>query len=170
LLIDLWAKEPGSVFADQTWMGFMDTEVPDKVEEVWRTVRDARDAAVAYARQAFSDPGNELRGCDVDAASRAVVERAGFGGHFNHRTGHSIDNEVHGLGPNIDGIETNDDRILLPGVGFSIEPGIYLENEFGVRSEINVYLGSEGPEVTTPKPQADIYRLLSDEWQSKSNL
>lgn len=170
LLIDLWAKEPGSVFADQTWMGFMGTEVPDKVEEVWRTVRDARDAAVAYAQQAFSDPGKELRGCDVDAASRAVVERAGFGGYFNHRTGHSIDNEVHGLGPNIDGVETNDDRILLPGVGFSIEPGIYLENEFGVRSEINVYLGPEGPEVTTPKPQADIYRLLTDEWQSKSNL
>jgi Xaa-Pro dipeptidase len=77
---------------------------------------------------------------------------------------------VHGLGPNIDGVETNDDRILLPGVGFSIEPGIYLENDFGVRSEINVHLGPDGPEVTTPKPQADIYRLLGDEWQSKSNL
>jgi Xaa-Pro dipeptidase len=170
LLIDLWAKEPGAVFADQTWMGFMDAEVPEKVESIWRTVRAARDAAVRYARDTFSDPNKELRGCDVDAASRAVIEQAGFGGHFNHRTGHSIDNEVHGLGPNIDGVETNDDRILLPGVGFSIEPGIYLENDFGVRSEINVYLGPDGPEVTTPKPQADIYRLLSDEWQSKSNL
>ena len=170
LLIDLWAKEPGSVFADQTWMGFMDTEVPDKVETIWRIVRDARDAAVKYAETAFSDPNKQLRGCDVDAASRAVIQKAGYGGYFNHRTGHSIDNEVHGLGPNIDGVETNDDRILLPVIGISLEPGIYLENEFGVRSEINVYLGLDGPEVTTPKPQADIYRLLGDEWQSKSNL
>lgn len=170
LLIDLWAREPGSVFADQTWMGFMDSEVPEKVEQVWRTVREARDAAVEYAATTFADPDKILRGCDVDAACRGVIERAGFGGHFNHRTGHSIDNEVHGLGPNIDGIETNDDRVLLPGIGFSIEPGIYLENDFGVRSEIDVYLGANGPEVTTPKPQTDLYRLLTDEWQSKSNL
>jgi Xaa-Pro aminopeptidase len=170
LLIDLWAKQSGSVFADQTWMGFMDTEVPEKVEQVWRTVRDAREAAVRYAATTFSDPDDVLRGCDVDAASRAVIEKAGFGAHFNHRTGHSIDNEVHGLGPNIDGIETNDDRRLLPGIGFSIEPGVYLENDFGVRSEINVYLGLDGPEVTTPKPQSELYRLLTDEWQSKSNL
>ncbi len=170
LLIDLWAKEPGSVFADQTWMGFMGAEVPQKVEKIWQTVRDARDAAVKYIETTFSDPGKTLRGCDVDAASRAVIQKAGYGGYFNHRTGHSIDNEVHGLGPNIDGVETNDDRILLPGIGFSIEPGIYLENEFGVRSEINVYLGPDGPEVTTPKPQTEIYRLLTDEWHSKSNL
>jgi Xaa-Pro aminopeptidase len=170
LLIDLWAKEPGSVFADQTWMGFMGTEVPEKVEHVWRTVRDARDAAVAYVERTAADPSQPLRGCDVDAACREVIDSAGFGEYFNHRTGHSIDNEVHGLGPNIDGIETNDDRILLPKVGFSIEPGIYLAGDFGVRSEINVYLGPDGPEVTTPKPQTDIYRLLSDAWQSSSNL
>ncbi len=171
LLIDLWAREPGSVFADQTWMGFMGTEIPDRVQEVWRAVHGARTAAVKWAEDHFGNPDTPLRGCDVDAASRAVIEQAGFGDCFNHRTGHSIDNEVHGLGPNIDGVETSDERILLPGIGFSVEPGVYMADEFlGVRSEINVYLGLTGPEVTTPKPQTDIYPLLREGWESSSNL
>jgi Xaa-Pro aminopeptidase len=170
LLIDLWGREPGSVFADQTWMGFMGTEVPDRVQEVWRAVHGARVAAVEYAKTTFADSNTPLRGCDVDAASRAVIEKAGFIEKFNHRTGHSIDNEVHGLGPNIDGVETKDDRVLLPGIGFSVEPGVYFEGDFGVRSEINVYVGPDGPEVTTPKPQDEIYLLLSDRWQKSSNL
>ena len=114
--------------------------------------------------------GQPLRGCDVDNASRSVIEAAGFGDNFNHRTGHSIDGELHGLGPNIDGVETQDDRLLLPGVGFSIEPGIYLEGELGVRSEINVYLRADGPVVTTPKYQTDMYLLLRDGWETSSNL
>lgn len=171
LLIDLWAREPGSVFADQTWMGFMGTEIPEREQEVWRAVHGAREAAVKWALDHFADPETPLRGCDIDAASRAVIEKAGFADNFNHRTGHSIDNEIHGIGPNIDGVETQDERILLPGIAFSVEPGVYLaDEEIGVRSEINVFLGPDGPEVTTPKPQAEIYRLLSDGWQSSSNL
>jgi Xaa-Pro aminopeptidase len=170
LLIDLWAREPGSVWADQTWMGFTGAEIPERVERVWRIVRDARDAAVQYIETAMTEPGRPLRGCDVDAVSRSLIEKAGFGENFNHRTGHSIDGELHGLGPNIDGVETNDERLLLPGIAFSIEPGIYLEGEFGVRSEINVYLEADGPEVTTPQPQAEIYPLLGEGWQRSSNL
>ncbi|HSG81943.1 MAG TPA: Xaa-Pro peptidase family protein [Gemmatimonadota bacterium] len=170
LLIDLWAREPGSVYADQTWMGFMGTEVPVKVQDAWRAVHGARTAAVEYAKATFADAKVPLRGCDVDAASRAVIEKAGFAAHFNHRTGHSIDNEVHGLGPNIDGVETRDERALLPGIGFSIEPGVYFDGEFGVRSEINMFVGPGGPEVTTPRPQDEIYRLLSDGWERSSNL
>lgn len=170
LLIDLWAREEGSVWADQTWMGFMGTEIPERVEHVWRTVHGAREAAVEQIQTTMASGDRPLLGCDVDAASRSVVEQAGFGDNFNHRTGHSIDGELHGLGPNIDGVETADDRVLLPGIGFSIEPGIYLEGDFGVRSEINIHLGPNGPLVTTPKPQTDIYRLLSEGWQSSSNL
>ncbi len=170
LLIDLWAREPGSVFADQTWMGFMGREIPEPLQRVWHAVRSARDAAVEYLETNHRNPERPLRGCDVDAAARSVIEKAGFAERFNHRTGHALDEEVHGIGPNIDGIETRDTRVLLPGVAFSIEPGVYLPNEFGVRSEINVYLSAEGPEVTTPRPQQAIYTLLGDEWQSSSNL
>jgi Xaa-Pro dipeptidase len=170
LLIDLWAREQGSVYADQTWMGFMGTEIPEPVQQIWRAVYGARVAALDYLEQHHGDAERPLRGCDVDAACRGVIEEAGFGEYFNHRTGHSIDGDVHGLGPNIDGIETRDERRLLPGIGFSIEPGVYLTGEFGVRSEINVYMGADGPEVTTPKPQTAIYALLSEEWQNSSNL
>lgn len=170
LLIDLWGREPGSVFADQTWMGFLGPEVPDQVRNAWEAVCEARHAAVKRL-QDHAGRDTPLRGCDVDAASREVIDRAGFAAHFNHRTGHSIDSELHGLGPNIDGVETQDERVLLPGIGFSIEPGVYLEGEFGVRSEINVYIGREGqPEVTTPKPQSDMYALLSEGWERTSNL
>lgn len=170
LLIDLWAREPGSVYADQTWMGFMGSKVPAKVQKVWTAVRDARNAAVSHIERTAANPQTPLRGCDVDAAARSTIEKAGFGKFFTHRTGHAIDLDVHGLGPNIDSVETNDERRLLPGVGFSIEPGVYLPGEFGVRSEINVHMGTAGPEVTTPKPQSEIYLLLSDEWQKSSNL
>jgi len=170
LLIDLWAREEGSVFADQTWMGYMGSEIPDRVEEVWRAVHGGRTAAVDYLNAHHTDRDPPLRGCDVDRACREVIEKAGFGGYFNHRTGHSIDAEVHGIGPNIDSVETRDERALLPGVGFSVEPGVYLPGEFGIRSEINVFIGPDGPEVTTPNPQTEIYALLSEGWQSSSNL
>lgn len=168
LLIDLWGREPGSVFADQTWMGFMGAEVPDDVQTVWQVVHGARQAAVQILEQHAGDGADPLRGCDVDDAARAVIAAAGLGEFFTHRTGHSIDGELHGLGPNIDGAETKDERRLLPGIGFSIEPGVYQEGKFGVRSEINVFLGAGGPEVTTPNAQSEIFPLLSDEWLSSS--
>jgi Xaa-Pro aminopeptidase len=133
-------------------------------------VHAARRAAVGHVEEHWADEDPPLQGAAVDRACRSVIDDAGFGGFFTHRTGHSIDTEVHGLGPNIDSIETKDERVLLPGVGFSIEPGIYLADQFGVRSEINVYIGSSGPEVTTPNPQSQIYALLSEGWRSSSNL
>lgn len=163
LLIDLWGREPGSVFADQTWMGFTGARVPERVAEVWNVVRRARDAAVEHLRENW---GGEplLTGSAVDRVSRAVVREAGFARNFNHRTGHSIDSELHGLGPNIDSVETRDERALMPGIGFSIEPGIYLKGEFGVRSEIDVYLSENGPEVTPPAPQTEVFPLLDEKW------
>lgn len=161
LLIDLWGREPGSVYADQTWMGYTGARVPDRVAEIWTAVRSARDAAVDYLRE--QRPG-QVRGCDVDEVSRGVIRDAGYVDRFVHRTGHSIDSELHGLGPNIDSVETRDERRLLPGIGFSIEPGIYLPGEFGIRSELDVHLGHEGPEVTTPDPQEEVFPLLDEGW------
>jgi Xaa-Pro dipeptidase len=97
-----------------------------------------------------------LAGYTVDQAARAVVEAAGFGDSFVHRTGHSIDRDLHGSGPHMDDYETHDERLLVPGVGFSIEPGIYLSGEFGIRSEINMFLGDRGPEVTPKEPQVEL--------------
>ena len=170
LLIDLWAREPGSVYADQTWMGYLGQEVPEEVARVWGAVRGARDAAIDYIREHFGVEDPPLQGAGVDRASRSVIEEAGFGDFFIHRTGHSIDSELHGFGPNIDSVESKDERRLLPGIGFSIEPGVYLEGEFGLRSEVNVYLGEDGPEVTTPHPQDDIYRLLDEAWLNSNGL
>ncbi|MEO8227686.1 MAG: M24 family metallopeptidase [Gemmatimonadota bacterium] len=153
VLLDLWAgRSLQSVFADQTWMGFSGSHPPDRVETVWATVRDARDAAVK-AVQDGARSGRAVAGYEGDRAARGVIERAGFGEWFVHRTGHSIDRDLHGSGPHLDDYETHDDRRLVPGVGFSVEPGIYLPGEFGVRSEINMYWGPEGPTVTPAEPQ-----------------
>jgi len=152
VLLDLWAgRRLGTVFADQTWMGFSGPKVPQKVQEVWTTVRDARDAAIEVVqRKAGKAP---LRGYEGDQAARGVIERAGYGEYFVHRTGHSIDRDLHGSGPHLDSYETHDDRELVPGSGFSIEPGIYLPGEFGVRSEVNMIWAPEGPKVTPAMPQ-----------------
>ena len=115
---------------------------PARVQLVWETVRDARDAAIALVEDAVG-AGGRLRGFEIDRAARDVIEAAGFGQYFVHRTGHSIDRDLHGSGPHNDDYETHDDRLLMPGVGFSIEPGIYLPGEFGVRSEVNMYWGPE---------------------------
>ena len=153
VLLDLWAgRRLDTVFADQTWMGFAGSRVPAAVERVWDTVRAARDAAVA-AVQGAAAAGRPIAGFEADRAARAVVEAAGFGDRFVHRTGHSIDRELHGSGPHLDDYETHDDRRLVPGVGFSVEPGIYLPGEFGVRSEVNMHWGEAGPEVTPRVPQ-----------------
>jgi Xaa-Pro dipeptidase len=162
LLLDLWAgPAPGSVFADQTWMAFAG-RVPDaEVRRVWRAVRAARDAAVDLIRQRWGAPGGKretgnVSGAEVDDAARSVIREAGFGEYFVHRTGHSIDRELHGSGPHIDNFETADERALVPGVGFSVEPGVYLPGRFGMRSEINVFMSETGPEVTPTGPQDEL--------------
>jgi len=156
ILLDLWGgRALGTVFADQTWMGFSGTTPPARVRQVWETVRDARDAAIALVTAAV-DAGRPVAGYELDRAARGVIERAGYGAWFVHRTGHSIDHRLHGSGPHLDDYETHDDRQLLPGVGFSVEPGIYLTGEFGVRSEVNVHLEGARAVVTPRAPQRDL--------------
>jgi Xaa-Pro aminopeptidase len=156
VLLDLWAgRSLTTVFADQTWMGFSGSRVPAKVQRVWEAVRGARDAAVA-AVQGAAAAGRPIAGFEADRAARAVIEAAGFGDRFVHRTGHSIDRDLHGSGPHLDDSETHDDRRLVPGIGFSVEPGVYLTGEFGVRSEVNMHWGETGPEVTPRSPQREL--------------
>jgi Xaa-Pro dipeptidase len=159
LLIDLWAKERAadSVYADITWVATCGAAPTDKQEEVFRTVAAARDAAWDLVRSRF--PAQPVRGFEVDDAARAVIDGAGYGKYFFHRTGHSIGTNDHGQGANMDNLETHDTRPLLPMTGFSIEPGIYLEGDFGVRSEINVALTAEGAEITGGEPQRELLRL-----------
>ncbi len=155
VLIDLWATEPKGIYADQTWMASLG-EPSARASEIWRAVRDARDAAIEFV---VSEVGAGLtpRGGDVDDKARAVITARGFGEYFTHRTGHSIDaRSLHGSGPHLDNLETREERLLIPGVGFSIEPGIYIPDEIGMRSEVNVYL-EPGRAVITP---VDIQREL----------
>jgi Xaa-Pro aminopeptidase len=161
LLIDLWGGLHDSVPADQTWMGYLGSTVPHEAQEVWLAVRDARDAAVAFLQEMHA-ARRDVRGYEVDDVARGVIEDRGFGDFFVHRTGHSIDTALHGSGPNLDNLETRDDRRLLPGVGFSVEPGVYVPGQVGVRSEINVYWGEGGLEVTPSKAQEEIFLLLED--------
>ncbi|MDE3172515.1 MAG: aminopeptidase P family protein [Gemmatimonadota bacterium] len=156
VLIDLWAHEPdGGVWADQTWMAAVG-EPSRRAQEVWTAVRDARDAAIALVQERRA-AGQPLLGAEVDDAARRVIAARGFGQYFTHRTGHSIDpRELHGSGPNMDNLETHEDRLLVDGVAFSIEPGIYIPGEIGVRSEVNVYL-VPGRAVVTP---ADLQREM----------
>ena len=129
-------------------MGFSGRQPPADVLKVWETVRDARDAAIEFVQSGWS-AGRQIRGYEVDRVSRGVITDAGFGEWFVHRTGHSIDHRLHGSGPHLDDYETHDDRQLLAGTGFSVEPGIYLTGRFGVRSEVNMYL-TPGEAVVTP--------------------
>jgi len=161
LLIDLWAGKPGSVPADQTWMGMMDSKVDPRTQEIWEAVRDARDAAVTFLKERFA-AGEPIRGFEVDDVSRGVIVERGYGDYFVHRTGHSIDTILHGSGPNLDNLETRDDRQLINGVGFSVEPGIYILGDIGVRSEINVYWSPQGPVVTPSEIQREIFLLFDD--------
>jgi len=149
LLIDLWAKmdRPGAIFYDITWCGFIGGgAIPPKYTEIFNTVRDARKTAVEFVRSRFAS-GAPVHGWEVDDACRKVVDDAGYGDYFVHRTGHSIGEEVHGNGVHIDNLETMDERQLVSGICFSIEPGIYLEGEMAARSEINVFITPSG-EVT----------------------
>ncbi|HKV76388.1 MAG TPA: M24 family metallopeptidase [Gemmatimonadales bacterium] len=156
VLLDLWGgRSPTTVFADQTWMGFSGRRPPERVARVWSTVRDAREAA-AELFTARVRSGTPVTGAELDRAARAVIERAGFGEWFVHRTGHSIDRDLHGSGPHLDSYETLDERFLVPGVGFSIEPGIYLPGEFGVRSEIDGYWSPAGARLTPAERQHEL--------------
>jgi Xaa-Pro aminopeptidase len=161
LLIDLWAKEkssPDSIYADICWVAVCDSAPTDRQQEVFDLVVRARDASLEVVQSRY--PAEAVRGFEVDAAGRRIIEEAGYGSHFIHRTGHSLGIEDHGHGANMDDLETHDTRRLVPMTGFSIEPGIYLTGDFGVRSEINVALTPEGAEVTGGEPQRELIRLL----------
>jgi Xaa-Pro aminopeptidase len=150
VLLDLWGKlpAPGAVFADITWVGFTGSSVPDTYVKAFNAARDGRDAAVALVKERVA-AGREIRGFEVDRACRDVLERAGYGGQFIHRTGHSLGTEVHGNGVHMDDYETHDERRLIAGTGFTIEPGVYTR-EFGVRTEINMFVGEREATVSGP--------------------
>lgn len=150
ILLDLWGKlaEPGAVYADITWIGYTGRRAPEDVTRAFAAVVAARDAAVALVRLSARD-GRDLRGWQVDRAARDVLEAAGYKEHILHRTGHSLGEQVHGNGVHMDDYETHDDRLLLPGTGFTVEPGLYFDR-FGVRSEINMYFGDHDAVVTGP--------------------
>ena len=152
-------KKPDAICTDQTWTGYVGETVPEEYSRIFNIVREARDAAVAFV-QTNIRAGKTIRGADVDDVSRGVIKRAGYGEQFTHRTGHSIGEEGHGNGVNIDNFETRDSRTITPGVCFSIEPGIYLEGKFGVRSEINVYVSEKDIEVTGQPIQTRIIAIL----------
>ncbi|MDH3255853.1 MAG: M24 family metallopeptidase, partial [Acidobacteriota bacterium] len=160
LLIDLWAKEKPaeSIYADITWCGVCAAAASDRQAELFGVAVAARDAGWDLVRRRY--PDRVVRGFEVDDATRGVIDQAGFGDFFIHRTGHSIGIQDHGQGANMDNLETHDERRLVAMTGFSIEPGIYLTGEFGVRTEINVALTPEGAEITGAEPQRELLRLL----------
>lgn len=149
VLIDLWAKRdnPDAVWADITWTGYTEASIPEKHSRVFNVVAEARDTAFNLVVSRFKE-GKELHGYEVDDAARNVIEREGFGKYFFHRTGHSITTDLHGSGANMDNYETHDERLILPSTSFSIEPGVYLP-DFGVRSEIDVFISPDGKVMTT---------------------
>jgi Xaa-Pro aminopeptidase len=151
LLIDLWGKQPqpDAIYGDITWTAYAGATVPERLQSVFEVVRAARDAAVAFMHGRLQ-AGQPVYGYEVDDAARGVIAAAGFGKYFFHRTGHSIGTSGHGNGVNLDNLETQDRRRLIPGVGFSVEPGIYLaEENFGIRLEIDCYVNDGDVEVTT---------------------
>lgn len=150
VLIDLWGKEEreGSVYGDITWTGYVGEEVPEEYERVFGIVRDGRDASLEAVRKAFTE-GVAVTGAELDDAARDIIDGAGFGEQFIHRTGHSISTDLHGAGTNLDNFETQDTRPILTATSFSIEPGIYLPNRFGIRSELDVII-TKGGEVIVP--------------------
>ncbi len=163
VLVDLWAKldRPGAVYSDYTRVGFAGRDVPRKYADVFAIVAAARDAAIDRVRQAFAR-GEPLEGWQVDDAARNVIEAAGYGESFCHRTGHNIGQETHGNGANMDNLETHDTRRVLPRTCFSVEPGIYLP-EFGVRSEVNVFVDAVGAvHVTGGPPQTAIVPIMAE--------
>ena len=149
VLIDLWAREPGpaGIFADITWVGYAGDDAPSRYRDAFDVVCGARDASLAFLQDA-AHRGAQPQGWEVDRVARDYVSARGYGEYFTHRLGHSLDTEVHGEAVNLDGWETHDTRSVAPGIGVTIEPGVYLPG-FGMRSEIDVYVSESGPEVTT---------------------
>ncbi|MFL5330546.1 MAG: M24 family metallopeptidase [Gemmataceae bacterium] len=161
VLVDLWGKldRPRAVVSDLTQCGFTGRDIPGKFVEIFSIVAQARDAAINRVRVAFAK-GEDLRGWHVDRACRDVIDKAGYGEYFTHRTGHSIGEDTHGNGANMDDLETHDERRVLPRTCFSVEPGIYLP-EFGVRSEVNVFVDKNRQvHVTGGEPQTELTRIV----------
>lgn len=160
VLLDIWAKRraPGAVYFDITWTGFVGKTAPRRHADIFEVVRQARDTAIELVQTALGF-GRPVHGYEVDDAARQVIARHGYGDLFVHRTGHSIGEQIHGTGANMDNYETHDERLLIPGTCFSIEPGIYLD-EFGVRSEVDVYVEERGARVTG-EAQSEIVPILA---------
>jgi Xaa-Pro aminopeptidase len=157
----MWAKlkTPGAIYTDLTKVGFVGDSVPEKYTNIFNIVAAARDAGIEKVRDAFAK-GQPLYGWEVDQATRQVIDEAGYGEYFNHRTGHNIGIETHGNGAHMDNLETREDRLVIPRTCFSIEPGIYLP-EFGVRSEINVYISPDSEVVVTGGIQTEVLPLMA---------
>jgi Xaa-Pro aminopeptidase len=160
VLIDVWGKQnkPGAVYFDITWTGYVGETVPEHYTKVFDVVREARDTAINLVESSLQ-AGRIIYGYEVDDAAREVIERKGYGTFFVHRTGHSIGEEVHGNGANMDNFETHDERRIIPRTCFSIEPGIYL-HDFGIRSEVNVFTGAREARVTG-EIQTEIVPILA---------
>ncbi len=161
LLVDVWAKEraPKSIYADITWTAVLESTAADEIAGVFAVVRDARDLVVDHLRDHVR-AGKSVRGFELDRIARDHIGRSGYGDYFIHRTGHSIHEEGHGNGANLDDLETHDSRVILPHTLFSVEPGIYLPGRFGIRSEINVYHAGDSIEVTGGSQQTELLTLL----------
>jgi Xaa-Pro dipeptidase len=159
VLIDIWGKlkEPGAIYGDITWMGYVGKEVPAKQQEIFDIVKGAQQSAFRLISENY-EKGKATYGWEADQAARDYISERGYGDYYLHRTGHNIGQEVHGNGAHLDNLETRDLRKLIPQTGFSIEPGIYLP-QFGVRSEIDVFIGDEGPVITSSE-QNEILKLL----------
>ncbi|RPI05856.1 MAG: aminopeptidase P family protein [Ignavibacteriae bacterium] len=156
VLLDLWAKKDKarSVYADITWMGFLGDSVPDEFENIFQIVKGGRNAALEFVRSSFK-AGTMIHGYEVDDAARHYIAQHGYGEYFVHRTGHSIGEEVHGNGANMDNLETRDERTVIPQTSFSLEPGIYLRDKYGIRSEIDVYISKDREVIVTGLPMQE---------------
>jgi Xaa-Pro aminopeptidase len=162
VLLDLWAKKDKlrSVYADITWTGFIGEKVPQEYEKIFQIVKGGRDAALNFVRSSM-EKGKIVHGYEVDDAARNYITQQGYGEYFIHRTGHSIGEEVHGNGANMDNLETRDERTIIPQTSFSIEPGIYLRDKFGIRSEIDVYITKDNEVLVTGLPmQENVVAIL----------
>ena len=161
VLLDIWAKrkEPHSVYADITWTGYVGETAPEPYRNIFRVVQHARDAAINFVQDAVH-AGRAICGWEVDEVARETIRKAGYGEHFIHRTGHSIGEEVHGNGANIDNYESRDERHILPHTCFSIEPGVYLPGQFGVRSEVDMYVSQHAAFVTGQPIQLEVVPIL----------
>lgn len=159
LQLDLWAKEraAGAIYADISWVGFLDSRIPQQIETVFNTVVEAREQAFNFIDQSLA-AGTAVSGAQVDREVRRLIEDRGYGANLRHRTGHGIDEEVHGFGVNLDSVEFPDPRSLLEGSCFSIEPGLYLD-DFGMRTEIDVYIAGGRPVISGKKPQFQLLRF-----------